>query len=320
MMKKAVKILLFIFCSHLLYASQTQDFETEIIDHIYENELQALESKLNDRNINKYYDGHTLIHHTLIAGNEEILNFLLENGAEPNQYISSIGIYDIDHTVPLIVAIRLDLLNCVKLLLKHGADPDKYSTANYSNFKLQLNERMTFFGVDMAESTTPTITAGNHGNLKIFQLLITYGGDPFKIKDSRGNNALDRAFFEQNFGVFNYLLNNQPEHGYNPIPDNAEKEITDNGFVYYYLPERSQMPENYTGRFQAWVGIDNIGKRFLNMYLINGKPKWISLYDWENKSISFCHYNSLGEVQKYSNIENCSEFVIEFATGVLRNE
>ena len=96
---------------------------------------------------------------------------LLKNGVEPNIYDERYGI-----TTPLFEAVNeymsnydtlneRDSLKILKLLLKYGADPNKFTNQEMIN--------------------SPFIFPASYGDTKIVKLLLDNGADPYIIKDGK---------------------------------------------------------------------------------------------------------------------------------------
>jgi hypothetical protein len=96
---------------------------------------------------------------------------LLKNGVDPNIYDGRYGI-----TIPLFEAVHeymsnydtlneRDSLKIIKLLLKYGADPNKFTNQEMIN--------------------SPFILPASYGDTEIVKLLLDNGADPYIIKDGK---------------------------------------------------------------------------------------------------------------------------------------
>jgi len=143
------------------------------------------------------FDGHSVLIHAISKSTIEMVEFLLNHGANPN----SVN----DHLVglPLHFALHRDY-DVVKLLIDHGANVNAQNI--FGNFGLHvavLNPRslnMVRLLLDSGaevnaqsiDGTTAISMAANHGNTDMVSLLLSYGADPY-IKDEDGSTALDMS-------------------------------------------------------------------------------------------------------------------------------
>jgi len=84
---------------------------------IYENDFETFKTevkKLDDINIQNKY-GWTLLHAAIRRDRQDMVNFLLDNGADINK-IDGVG------WTPLMEAIMDDMLELVRILVDRGAD------------------------------------------------------------------------------------------------------------------------------------------------------------------------------------------------------
>lgn len=74
------------------------------------------------------FGGFTCLHEAALAGHNEIVEFLIEKGANVNKQALEFG----DFETPLMDAAENKHIETVKILLKHGADPDICNADGYS--------------------------------------------------------------------------------------------------------------------------------------------------------------------------------------------
>lgn len=130
----------------------------------FPNVSRAKELLSKGANIDAIEGGITALTRAVLMGDNELFEFLLKNGANPN-----IGT---DNT-PLIVAAQMGYINIAKLLIKYGADP---------NFQREMGY-------------TALIGAAESTDCDMIALLLENGADP-NIQDEDGITALYEISYE----------------------------------------------------------------------------------------------------------------------------
>mmetsp|Transcript_6714 Transcript_6714/g.8776 ORF Transcript_6714/g.8776 Transcript_6714/m.8776 type:complete len:582 (-) Transcript_6714:1574-3319(-) len=140
----------------------------EILEYILcclylQNENQELKTVLNQKDEN----GDTVLLHSIVRGNLQIVQVLLNNGANVNELNN-------DGTSPLILALKQpeceDRESFIQLLLENGADQAIGISADDNGM-------------------SPLMLSAAEGNLNISRMLIKYGGDK-SLKDVDGAGVM----------------------------------------------------------------------------------------------------------------------------------
>ena len=109
-------------------------------------------------------------------GSVEILNYLLDNGADMNAVSNTEG-----HTItPLIAAVQSGNLESVKVLLKYGADIEGRGDFKY------VSKDHPFHSVSF-EACTPLFVAAGNGNVEILSCLLDSGADLNAVANAEGH-------------------------------------------------------------------------------------------------------------------------------------
>jgi len=294
----------------ILSISSLYSINYDISKDLYLDE--NLEQPLNRSSIDQYYNGLTLIGLAIGQDNENALEYLLKNGANPNKNIRPNSNQVRQNVSPLSYAIEKQNYNMVNLLIRYGALPYLYTSGNYSNYSMNLGNGVSMFNEEIIQYTKPIILAANKGNLEIFCLLFSIGEDPINSYDSSGFNALDRAFIMGNKKIYNIILGKSTlPKSYTEIPIEATEIIKENGLNVYYYPDIKKIQSDYTGRLKMWQGEQNMGKLVSHMYFVKGKLRWFSYHNAETKDIDFCENISIkfeksGTYQDDVINENCN--------------
>ncbi len=171
-MKYLLFSMIFVFLSSFnLYAKNYTAIQRMIVNKNFQNDEKAdfIEAMLKQKKYKKdinFVDkhGYTALDLAVIHNSPEIVEILLENGANPN-------IKDKNGYTPLHRAVIRYSYKIVYLLLKYGADPNIKDKHGY----------------------TPLHRAVIEQDPKLVELLLKHKADP-NIKDSHGFTPLERAF------------------------------------------------------------------------------------------------------------------------------
>ncbi len=109
------KLLIYI-CIFLLYSIPLTATDPPIFDYIDRNDLDSISEFLTYHNINGIYgsDSITILSYTIISGSARTVDFLLNQGADPNQFVKGKS--------PLMYAIESGSRRKVKILLDYNAN------------------------------------------------------------------------------------------------------------------------------------------------------------------------------------------------------
>ena len=164
-------------------------------------------------------------------GNDDILKYLLDNNAE---YKAKIGF----NQNPLIAAIKSNSLECVKILLERGADPNTCenkmcclayacSIPNIEIVKALIEYGAFVNGVDK-NTTKPIVIAAENGFLDIVKYLIESGADFDDTPSNSNLSPLTAACKNDHVKVVEYLLsigvNPTDAHEPQALPINIAKK------------------------------------------------------------------------------------------------
>ncbi len=184
----------------------------EIIDKGDADKL--LELVTSDYNVNQCDDcGNTLLHHAARMGSLEMIQILLQAGAE-------INCYDSEGWTPLMEAVEEDREDVVELLLDHGADPNVGKDSNgialhhaARNGNVAIGRLLLEHGAEInaidnkADCMTPLHYACFKGHLDFVKLLMESGADIY-ARDDGGDWPMDNAlnFGHKDVGEYLYLI------------------------------------------------------------------------------------------------------------------
>ena len=141
-------------------------------------------------------DGGTCLQNASFFGHKDLVNFLLDRGANPNK-ANNAG------WTPLQFAVNRDHHHVVQLLLERGADPNNPyrggrsmifwgAFSSYKSVAEFLINRGANILNDDNDGTTVLHVAAFYGNKNVVKLLLDHGADP-KAQDNKGENALALA-------------------------------------------------------------------------------------------------------------------------------
>ncbi|GKU86429.1 hypothetical protein SLEP1_g957 [Rubroshorea leprosula] len=128
-------------------------------------------------NLNAVADCGTPLHLAAGCGNEDCVEVLLDNHADPNMIVHDI------HS-PLMTSIGAKSIECMKLLLKAGADPNLSGPIGMS----------------------PLSLAASGGSTEIIQCLLSAGADPNVIDNLTGVKPVEEAALHHNHEAVRILL------------------------------------------------------------------------------------------------------------------
>ncbi len=163
--------------------SGSQEVDKELLDAAHDGDLEAAKKALADGGNVEIVDGRGMkpIHWAALRGHKEIVDALLEKGADVNGRNSA-------EWTPLMHASLEGHLDIAKLLIEHGAE---------------VNAKTYVSG-------TALMFASGKGHESIVRLLLSAGADPrIQIEgtdDEDGMTAIDYAFRAGEIGITNLLL------------------------------------------------------------------------------------------------------------------
>jgi len=202
-------------------------YKNKPINKLTENEqYELLFKSVQDENINivkeliEEYDvdineisdnGDTSLIYSVKNENMEMIEFLIENGANPNQE-------DDFGRTPISYAVEKENLLILKYLIDHGAEFDitsnKILLFAIKLGNLEIMQYLIDAGVDINKcsnhGTTPLIFTIEQGNDELVEFLIDNGADANE-RDYYGHTPLIKSIVIGNVTLVNYLL----EHGAN---------------------------------------------------------------------------------------------------------
>jgi len=147
-----------------------------VFDYIDRNEMDSIAEFISYNNINGIYgsDSITILVHAISTGHTRIVNFLLKNGADANQFVKGKS--------PLMYAIEQGSRQQVKILLDHDA---------------RIN-------VTDAEGNHSLIYSAINGEIGIIKTLVRNGAY-LNYKNKTFNSAYDMAVSSNNPDAAKYL-------------------------------------------------------------------------------------------------------------------
>ncbi len=166
------------------------------------------------------YEGKTALMYAVEKQNIQIVNLLIENGADVN-------LCDECGTSALLIACDLGNIEICDILIKKGANKYAEDAIGYNPFMIaitrgfkQICELLIHNGVDVNNTKylnyTPLMIASMYGKYEICELLIKYGAKA-NAKMSSGDNALSCAFSyalvcgKNLINICKYLIDNGAE-------------------------------------------------------------------------------------------------------------
>lgn len=190
-----------------------------ILDILYDHKLSESEKlqKIKEQiklGADVNCDHYTPLHEASIMGYNNIVEILIENGANINSYCN--------HITPLYFAIRGGYSSIVELLVKNGAYIDRsileeaIKVGNKNVVHLSLN--------NMNIDHSYLLMAVQMGHKDIVKILLNYGAD-INIQDKDGKGALYYAIEQEDIDIINILIKNntntniniQTNYGWTPL-------------------------------------------------------------------------------------------------------
>jgi ankyrin repeat protein len=197
---------------------------------------------LLDKNVNldvKDVNNEPLLNICIIHNRLEMIELLI---LKDTNLINKI---DYNYKTPLDIAVKLNKLDFVKLLLKHGANPNPKKSVDYSpiheafiNKNYQIIDLLIKYGVDKmhllnmyiwfdnfediepliiknkylinqknTDYYTPLMCAASQNKIKIVELLLKYGANP-NINNYSNRSPLFEAVYHQNYDMVKLLIEN----------------------------------------------------------------------------------------------------------------
>ncbi|GLA98226.1 hypothetical protein AtubIFM57143_006165 [Aspergillus tubingensis] len=153
--------------------------------------------------------GMAALHIAARSGREEVLQFLLERGSNPNARSS-------DNKTPLIYACtRGEQVGVVKRLLDAGANPDLVSDRGFSALHCAIESKSDDLvqlllkqGTPLPSATETGVTilgsAVQHRMSSVVELLLQRGANPFEIH--RGKTVIEWAIMDDNPAYLNHMV------------------------------------------------------------------------------------------------------------------
>lgn len=184
----------------------------------------------NDINIINY-GGFTLLHYAVLDGDEELVKFLLENGANPN--IQS----NINKNTPLhinssIGSQKEKTINIMRLLLENGANPN----------------------IQDEKGWTPLMELVKINRIELIELILQYNVN-LNIKDDKNDTAFELArFYYNNYKIMKILTNYEITKG-----KEFKNELQKLHDILFYLKISRELSENKIEK-----EIEEKGKKELN--------------------------------------------------------
>lgn len=174
--------------------------------------MQNMITQLQPQEINAVSHGMTPIMKASSLGRVDMVEFLIEHGADPNKRGSS-------QRTALQYAAERNRLPVAKVLIKHGADINGVDTSNlsplimaadrrYHDFAMYLIDAGADVNIQHKQGWTALIDASVSGDAVLVKRLLREGAD-INAKTHNGWTALDYAKHHKRYEVIPYLLEKQ---------------------------------------------------------------------------------------------------------------
>ena len=261
-MKRTIFILLTIF---ILSLNLYPDFmnacaigDTKTVEEYIKNEKIDINTEYCGCSLN-----HTGLMYAARGGHYKLVRFLLEHGADPNIKALNGG------TALILASTQRENTDVINILLDYGADinamieDDKmtgitslyYAIYNFFEFNVKtLLERGADPNIEAIVynqlQTSPLIAAAAVGSYTSVKLLIEHGAD-INYKDNRGYTALDYAIEKEDYSIEELL---RSKNAYSKLDEERKinlENLLPNGFTLENL--------NISGSFLEGILINNKG-------------------------------------------------------------
>ena len=207
------------------YSTLVREYEEQkqapLISAVKEGDTDKLEQILRDgQDVNEllqeYHYAHTALYVAVNSGNEQMVQFLLAKGADPNIYVH-------DSPSPLDVAAQDGKIKIIDMLLDAGAKIDsasKHSTTPLG-WAILCNEYLSTIhllkrGANVnhvdADELTPLIHAIQNGNIGLAEYIVVHYPETTLYKTSTNLTPLTFAIIGRKIRIITMLL----EHGVTP--------------------------------------------------------------------------------------------------------
>ena len=213
---------IFIFLLTLFFiACSTNEGVTPLMKASMNGNITQVKQFINKKSINATSSyGWTALMFASWKGHEDIVNLLLDKGANPNVLSGEIPAKfettgNMPPTTALGTAIKHKHISIAKILIENGALIDRDSiaqvgaTGDISLVKLMISKGAN---IDVSGSTSyypsALCMASREGKLEMVKFLINNGANPNKIHHIR-HNALKEAVVKSQLDVVRYLLKNK---------------------------------------------------------------------------------------------------------------
>ncbi|MEJ2142717.1 MAG: ankyrin repeat domain-containing protein [Gammaproteobacteria bacterium] len=174
--------------------------------------MQTMINQLQEQDINAVTHGMTPIMKASSLGRVDMVEFLIEHGADPNKRGSS-------QRTALQYAAERNRLPVAKVLIKHGADINGVDAGNlsplimaadrrYHDFAMYLIDGGADVNIQHNQGWTALIDASVSGDVELVKRLLKEGAN-INARTQNGWTALDYAKHHKRYDVIPYLLEKQ---------------------------------------------------------------------------------------------------------------